>query len=423
MKHLSVSSAGSRAPRTVVMSLLVVFALFMGAGINQFITQVGIAQDRFSNASNYSIIGETYDVIRENYVLQADFTDEELVWGATRGMIETLGDTDHSRFLNPEEAIDWINSGNNELIGIGISVDLTGDLPVVIYPMKDSPAMKAGIQPGDSIVEIDGVDITEMDPREATDLISGEAGTDVTLKLIRQGETEPYEVTITREKIEIDPVQYAMLPNNVLWLRLDQFSRGSSDRVADGLLWGKEQGMTGVIFDLRGNPGGFVIEAEAVAAQFLPPGSPLYQELDITGDTETMETYTEDGAYLDGPLVVLVNENSASASEIVSSALMESGRAEVVGLTTAGTGTVLLPFDLSDGSLAVIGIELFLTGHGTDIYKHGVEPTHEVEYSDELNAYPQFPASLSIDEGTMDQATFDNLEDPQLHFAFDLLQD
>lgn len=422
MKQSTTPGVWARAPRTGVMSVLLVFALLAGAGISQFFTQVGIAQDRFSNASNYSIIGETYDVIRENYVLQADFSDEELVWGAARGMIETLGDTDHSRFLNPEEAQDWINSGNNELIGIGISVDLTGDLPVVIYPMKDSPAMKAGIQPGDTIVEIDGVDITDMDPRDATELIAGEAGTDVTLKLIHQGETEPYEVTITREKIEIDPVQYAMLPNNVLWLRLDQFSRGSSDRVAEGLAWGKEQGMTSVIFDLRGNPGGFVVEAEAVAAQFLPPGSPLYQELDISGKTKTMETYTENGAYLDGPLVVLVDENSASASEIVSSALMESGRAELVGLTTAGTGTVLLPFDLSDGSLAVIGIELFLTGHGTDIYKHGVEPTHEVQFSEVPNEYPSFPASLSLDEGTMDQAKFDTLVDPQLHYAFDLLQ-
>lgn len=423
MKQSSQREAPARSPRNIVVSVMLVLALFAGAGLNQVITQVGIAQDRFSNASNYDIIGETYDVIRENYVLQEDFSDEELVWGAATGMIETLGDTDHSRFLNPEQAIEWENSSNNELIGIGISVRLTGDLPVVIYPMKNSPAMKAGIQPGDTIVEIDGVDITDMDPREAIDLISGEEGTDVTLKLIREGETEPYEVTITRAFIEVDPVQYAMLPNNVLWLRLDQFSRGSSDRVAEGLEWGKEQGMTSVIFDLRGNPGGFVIEAEAVAAQFLPVGSPLYQELDITGDTTTLETYTEDGLYTEGPLVVLVNSNSASASEIVSSALMESGRAEVVGETTAGTGTVLLPFDLSDGSVAVIGIELFLTGHGTDIYNHGVEPTHEVPYSEDPDAFPSFPQSLSVDERSMNNADFDLLEDPQLHYAFDLLQD
>lgn len=434
MKQSTSPGVWARAPRTAVMSMLLVFALFAGAGINQFITQVGIAQDRFSNASNYEIIGETYEVIRERYVLQADFTDEELVWGAARGMIDTLGDDNHSRFLNPEEAIEWDNRSNNDLIGIGISVDITGDVPVVIYPMKDSPAMKAGIQPGDSIVEIDGVDITEMDPAESTDLIAGEAGTDVTLKLIRHGETEPYEVTITREQIKIDPVQYAMLPNNMLWLRLDQFSVGASLRVAEGLAWGKEQGMTGVIFDLRGNPGGFVSEAKAVAREFLPDGTPLYQELDIDGDTQTVnvdlvgrerdpDLYSEGGSYHEGPLVVLVNENSASASEIVSSAIMENDRGELVGQTTTGTGTVLLPFDLSDGSKAVIGIELFLTGQGTDIYKRGVEPTHEVEYSADVNAYPAFPASLSVDEGALDQAAFDALEDPQLHFAFDLLTD
>lgn len=411
----------ARSPRNLVVSIMLVLAVFAGAGMNQIITQVGIAQDRFSNADNYEIIGETYDAIRENYVLQEDFSDEELVWGAARGMIETLGDTDHSRFLNPDEAEEWVNSSNNELIGIGISVRLTGELPVVIYPMKDSPAMEAGIQPGDTIVEIDGVDITGMDPVEATELIAGEEGTDVTLKLIRQGETEPYEVTITREFIEIDPVQYAMLPDNVLWLRLDQFSRGSAGRIADGLAWGEEQGMTSVILDLRGNPGGFVIEAEGVASQFLPAGSPLYQELDITGDTTTVETFGEDGLYTEGPLVVLVNGDSASASEIVSSALMESGRAEVVGQTTAGTGTVLLPFDLSDGSIAVIGIELFLTGAGTDIYRNGVDPTHEVGYSEDVDAYPSFPAALTVDERSMNNANFELLEDPQLHYAFDLL--
>ena len=320
------------------------------------------------------------------------------------------------------------------MIGLGISVSLLGDVPVVIYPIKDSPAMKAGIQPGDSIVEINGVDITDMDPTEATDMITGEAGTDVTLKLIRHGETEPYEVTITREQIEIDPVQYAMLPGNVLWLRLDQFSTGASLRINEGLAWGEEQGMTSVILDLRGNPGGFVSEAKAVANEFLPEGNPLYQELDINGDTRTVTVdmteserksgrFSPGGSYIDGPLVVMVNENSASAAEIVSSAIMESDRAEVVGMTTAGTGTVLLPWELSDGSYAVIGIQLFLTGYGTDIYKKGVTPTHEVKYSEEVNAYPLFPASLKADGSTLAEADFQALEDPQLHFAVDLLQD
>lgn len=421
MKQIE-SGSQSRTPRTVVLSVLIVVAMFVGAGVDRILVEGGTAQDRLSSASNYSIIGETYDTIRENYVLQSEFTDEELVWGAAWGMVESLGDTGHSRFLNPEEAVEYEQSSNNELVGIGISVDLTGDLPVVNYPMKNSPAIEAGILPGDTILAVDGVDLTTVTPEEGIDLISGEVGTDVTLELRHAGEEESYEVTITRELIQMDPVQYAMLPDGVLWLHLNQFSRGASSRVAEGLEWGQDQGMTGVVLDLRGNPGGFVIEAMGVASQFLPAGTPLLQEMDMTGDTRTISTVGENGLYTEGPLVVLVDEHSASSSEITSSAIMESGRGELVGETTSGTGTVLLPFDLSDGSMVMIGIQLFLTGEGTDIYHVGVKPTHEVEFSADPLERPWFPASLSIDEGEFTQAEFAEHEDPQLHFAFDLLQ-
>ena len=412
-----------RAPRMIVMSVLIVAAMFVGAGLDRILVEVGSASDRLSSASNYSIIGETYETIRDNYVLQSEFSDEELVWGAAWGMVESLGDTGHSRFMNPEEAIAYEQSSNNELIGIGVSVNVLGEYPVVNYPMKNSPAMEAGILPGDVILEVDGVDLTGMDPREAIDLVTGEEGTDVTLVLRHAGSTETYEVTITRARIELDPVQYAMLPNGVLWLQLEQFSRGASSRIAEGLAWGEEQGMTGVILDLRGNPGGFVIEAMGVASQFLPAGTPLLQEMDINGVTRTVSTVGNQGMYLDGPLVVLVDGNSASSSEITSSAIMESGRGELVGQRTSGTGTVLLPFDLSDGSVVMIGIQLFLTGQGTDIYHIGVIPTHEVPFSADPVARPWFPATLMIDGGEMSEADFAEHEDPQLHFAFDLLQD
>lgn len=422
MKQKSESGSGMKSPRTVALSMLVVFALFIGAGLDRFFIEAGTASDRFSNASNYSIIGETYDAIRENYVLQADFTDEQLVWGAASGMMESLGDTGHSYFMNPEQAIASEQSENNELVGIGVSVNTEGEYPVVIYPMKDSPAMKAGIQPGDTLLEVDGVDLTGMDPTEALDLVTGEEGEDVTLVFRHADSDETYEVTITRERIALDPVQYAMLPNNVLWLRLDQFSRGSSTRVAEGLEWGQEQGMTSVILDLRGNPGGFVIEAMGVASQFLPDGTPLLQEMDVTGNSRTINTVGNKGRYLEGPMTVLVDENSASAAEITSSALMESGRAEGVGKITAGTGTVLLPFDLSDGSRIMVGVQLFLTGQGTDIYHVGVKPTHDVAFSSDPTAYPYFPATLLVDGDEMTEADFTALEDDQLHFAYDLLQ-
>lgn len=422
MKQITTGS-WKHAPRTMVMSVLIVFAMFVGAGLDRIMVEVGTASDRLSSASNYSIIGETYELIRDNYVLQADFSDEELVWGAAWGMVESLGDTGHSRFMTPEEAIAYEQSSNNELIGIGVSVDVTGEFPVINYPMKNSPAMEAGIQPGDIILEVDGIDLSGMNPSEAIDLVTGEEGTDVTLKLVHQGESEPYEVTITRARIQLDPVQYAMLPNDVLWLRLEQFSSGASTRLVEGLQWGLDQGMTGVILDLRGNPGGFVIEAMGVVGQFVPAGTPVFQEADMTGVTRTVSTVGNNGLWLEGPLVVLVDENSASSSEMTSSAIMESGRGELVGQTTSGTGTVLLPFDLSDGSMVMIGYQLFLTGQGTDIYHVGVDPTHDVPFSAEPLARPWFPAMLQVDEGTMTAEAFAELEDSQLEFAFDLLQE
>lgn len=422
MKQNVESRSSLRSPRTVAMSLLVVFAMFVGAGMDRILLEVGSASDRFSNASNYDILGETYDLIRDYYVLQDEFTDEQLVWGATSGMVDSLGDTGHSRFMNPTEAQEMVRSEQNELIGIGINVDLTGELPVIRYPIKNSPAMDAGIQPGDTILKVDGVDLTGMDVQDALDLVTGEEGTDVTLELRHANSEETYEVTITRTRIKLDPVQYAMLPNGVLWLQLEQFSNGSAKRVVEGLNWGKEQGMTGVILDLRGNPGGFVVEAIGVASQFLPDGTPLVQRHDSTGLVGTTTTLGNKGVYQEGPLVVLVDENSASAAEITSSALMETGRADLVGEVTAGTGTVLNSFELSDGSMVNIGVQLFLTGQGTDIYHVGVKPNHLVEFSSLPNEFPIFPAMLNVDGKTMIDAAFDDLVDPQLHYAMDLLQ-
>lgn len=401
----------------------IVGTLFVGAGMDRVLVEVGEASDRFSNTSNYSVIGETYDAIRENYVLQDDFTDEQLVWGAASGMVDTLGDTNHSVFLTPDEANSFMDSVGGSFVGVGINYNMVGDLPVINFPIKNSPAMEAGVLPGDTLIMVDGIDLRDpnVDVQETLNAIKGEAGTPVTLTLIHKGETEPYEITVNRAQIDIDPIEYAMLPDGTLWLRLSQFSNGSAKRLVAGLEWGKEQGMTGVILDLRGNGGGYVNEARAIVGQFLPPGTPMLQEVDAAGNVETITTAVKEGAYLDGPLVVLADGNSASAAEITTSALQETGRAEVVGKTTAGTGTVLLPFEMSDGSMALLGIQLFLTGQGNDIYHVGVVPDHEVAYSDNPLDYPSFPALLLIDGGEMDQAAFDALEDPQLHFAFDAL--
>lgn len=410
--------------RTLVMSVMLVLAVGVGIGLDRLMIERGIvdASTQLTTSEEFAILEETYDAIRNNYVLEEEISDEELIYGAARGMVDALGDEGHSVFLNPQEAKEFEESSRGELVGIGIQIDTEANPPIVIAPIPDSPALKAGLLPGDVILEVDGVSTKDMDSDEIGNRIRGEAGTDVTLTLQHEGEAETYEVTITRARINVNPVSWAVLPNDVLWLQVSQFSSGATEGVREAIREGTELGATSVILDLRNNPGGLVFEAMGIASQFLPDGTPLYQEVDAEGDREVIRTVGSNGVYRDGPLVVLVNEYSASASEIVSSSLMEAGRAPVLGEQTFGTGTVLLPFELSDGSMAVLGTELWLTGEGDEIYKEGVEPSETVELEEGTRtALPVIYTSQTGDEH-ISPAAFEAIEDAQLHAAWEELE-
>lgn len=413
-----------RMSRTFAMSLMLLLAMGVGIGLDRLAIHTGLvdASSQLTTAENFQILEETYDAIRNNYVLEEEISDEELVYGAARGMVEALGDTNHSRFLDPEEAIQFEQSSRGELVGIGIQIDTEATPPMVIAPIPNSPAFEAGILPGDVILAVDGMPTSEMTTEEVGNNIRGEEGTDVVLTLRHAGETEPYEVTITRAKIEVPAVDWAMLPNGVLWIQLSGFTVGATEEVQEALRQGEEMGMTGVILDLRNNGGGLVFEAMGIASQFLPDGTPLFQEVDAEGEKQTISTVGSNGLYQEGPMVVLVNEYSASASEIVSSALKESGRAPLLGETTSGTGTVLLPFELSDGSIALLGTELWLTGQGNDVYKKGVTPTEEIFLPE--GDYPAQPILVEgADEDRMvTEEEFEAVEDNQLQAAWDTLQ-
>lgn len=416
--HATISTRVARSARSLAVTGLAVVAMGMGLGLDRLVVEQGAAATRLTSADSFTVLEETYESIRQNYVLESDVTDDQLIYGAAKGMVDALGDTGHSVFLDPQQAQDFQQSSRGELIGIGVQVDTTGDLPVIIAPMQNSPASRAGILPGDTILAVDGQDLTGMSATDAVDLITGEAGTDVTITLRHEGETEPYDVTITREKIDINPVSWVMLPNDIMWLRLDQFSSGATEGIQDAIRQGQQQGMKGLILDLRGNPGGLVFEAVGVASQFLPDNTPLYQDVNKDGDTKIMRTAGSNGVYLDGPMAVLIDGNSASAAEIVSSALLESGRAQAVGQTTFGTGTVLLPFELSDGSMAVLGVELWLTGQGNEIYHVGVKPQQEVALAD--GARVQLPWVIAASDGdNLTDAQVADLNDAQLEAAIE----
>lgn len=410
--------------RTIVTSVLLVLAVCLGMGLDRAMIATGLvdASTQLTTSEEFTILEETYDAIRNNYVLEEEISDEELMYGAARGMVDALGDEGHSVFLDPQEAEEFEQSSRGELVGIGIQIDTEASPPVVIAPIPDSPALEAGLLPGDVILEVDGVSTEGLEPEEIGNRIRGEAGTDVTLTLQHEGEVDTYEVTITRTKIDVNPVSWALLPNNVLWVQVSQFSSGATEGLQQAIREGQALGATSVILDLRNNPGGLVFEAMGIASQFLPDGSPLYQEVDAEGNIEVVRTVGSNGVYQEGRLVVLVNEYSASASEIVSSSLMEAGRAPVLGEKTFGTGTVLLPFELSDGSMAVLGTELWLTGEGDEIYMEGVEPTETVELEEGTRtALPVIYTSETGDEEIAPE-TFEAIEDAQLHAAWEELE-
>lgn len=410
-----------RYVRVMVVAIMVVIAFGAGFGVNLFAhgyTSVGAQtkQTGLESTDTFSVLSDTYDVIREDYVMSDDITDDQLIYGAATGMVEALGDTGHSRFMNPDDAQRFIESSNGELVGIGIQVD-TQQLPLrIIMPIQNSPAFKAGIKSGDVILTIDGTDVSQgEDPQAAVDLLRGREGTDVVLELRHEGDAESYEVTITRERITVNPVSWAMMPEGVLWIRIDGFDTGAGDEVAKALQAGIDQNAKGVILDLRANPGGLVDEANKVNAQFQKRGSLLYTEQEKNGDKNDIKVDAPGGLWLDKPLVVLIDKDSASASEVTASSIHDNKRAPLIGQVTAGTGTVLHGVTLDDGSMVLIGFALWLRPDGETIWHKGVAPDTEV--ANEPGVQLSLPYSFDNNEMTAEQ--YSSLQDDQLIAGYD----
>ncbi|MDP9366058.1 MAG: S41 family peptidase, partial [Chloroflexota bacterium] len=324
--------------------------------------------------AEFEVLQATWDLIHGEYADPASIDDAALIYGAAEGMVDALGDEGHSRFLDPEAAEDFEEATRGEFTGVGIEIDFARNLPVVIAPIDGSPADEAGVRPGDTILAIDGQSTERLDQEDLADLIRGDAGTEVTLTLLHEGEDLPYDATMTRRTITLEPVSWRMLPDGVVHLRLAEFSAGAAEDLEAALRAARDRGATGVVLDLRNNPGGLVAEAVGVASQFMPEGTPIFRQQDRGQEAKPVNTVGTDGLWQEGPLAVLVNGGSASAAEIVGAALRDNGRAPLYGETTYGTGTVLIPFEQPDGSVVLLGTALWLTADGDQIWKQGVEP-------------------------------------------------
>jgi carboxyl-terminal processing protease len=367
--------------------------------------------------ADFGLIREAWDVLHSKYVGADELSDKELIYGAINGMTEAVGDTGHTSFLTPEERATRSNDLSGQYVGIGVRIDTAEDgLPLVIGVFPDSPAEKAGLEVGDEIVAVDGKPTTGHTIEDVVTWVRGEAGSSVKVT-VRPGPTgEEREVSMIRAAVAVDPVSWTLVPGTrTALIRLDQFSTGAADDLKRALGQAREAGADRLILDLRGNPGGYVNEADAVASQFLKSGT-VFVERAADGH-ETTHPVAPGGVATDLPLIVLVDGGTASSSEIVSGAIQDAGRAQIVGIKTFGTGTVLGEFLLTDGSALRVGTVEWLTPNGRRIWHEGIAPDVVVERASDVA--PLDPESV----GKLTPAEVDAIKDPQLARALSLVAD
>ena len=339
---------------------------------------------------------ETWQILHDNYVDQP-LDNTALMRGAITGMMESLGDQ-HSSFMDPQEYSDANVSLNGKYEGIGAYVDTTGDYLTIVNPMKGFPAEKAGLQPGDEIRFIDGVDMTGINPELVRLKVIGPAGSKVHLSIFRSEVDQILDFDIVRESINIPSVTGEITEDNLAYVTITTFGDDTSSDLRRILVDLMPQKPKGLILDLRDNGGGYLNTAIEVASQFIGDGVIMYEQYgDGTKDTYTAQ---KGGLATDIPMVVLVNEFSASASEIVAGAMQDRGRAQLVGVTTYGKGSVQSWIPLSDDQGAVrVTIAKWLTPDGNTIHEIGLTPDVVIERTtDDYKAGldPQLDAAIAL---------------------------
>jgi carboxyl-terminal processing protease len=316
---------------------------------------------------------EAWNLVHEKYVDQP-VDDVKLMQGAIRGMMEALGDK-HSSYMDPVTYTEANTDLSGQYEGIGAYVDTGGEYLTVTSPIPGSPADKAGLRPGDKIIKIDGEDMTGVDPELARQRVLGPSGTTVHLTVLREGESAPLEFDVTRGKIVIKSATGKMLDNGIAYVQVTTFGDKTTQELKDTLKELMAQNPKGIVLDLRFNGGGYLKTAVEVASQFIDHGPVLYEQY---GDgTKNVYDVLPGGLATDTkiPMVVLINEGSASASEIVAGALQDDGRAKLVGVTSYGKGSVQewIPLSGNEGAVRVT-VAKWLTPSGRTINEKGLDP-------------------------------------------------
>ena len=362
------------------------------------------AQDARLPIEELRVFAEAFDRISRAYVEEID--DKALLERAIKGLLSELDP--HSAFLDADSFNDLQETTTGNYGGLGIEIGRQDGVIKVVTPMDDTPASRAGILPGDLIIELDGQTVRSLGVNQAVDVMRGEPGSEVTLTVLREGESQPIEVTLVREVINVSSVRSRLLEPGFGYLRIAQFQADTGAEAGEAIT--KMHDLTplkGLVLDLRNNPGGVLQAAVAVSDLFLNQGTIVYTEGRL--DPANM-VYEATGRTLmpDLPLVVLINEGSASASEIVAGALQDHRRALLLGTATFGKGSVQTVLPLTNEKAIKLTTALYFTPNGRSIQAEGIQPDLRVERSTvtRVRSNPfavqekDLPGHLSAPEGT-----------------------
>lgn len=407
----------NRIYRTIMIVVLTTFVTFMLTSFwmysylkedNQTLTlsgNTGLLKE-LTSSSNTSIdnyINKIKKTIEDYYLWNNDINEEDLKNSAIKGYVAGLGD-EYTEYIPASKMKDYTENITGSFVGVGIYMvaDEESDRVLVYYPIPGSPAEKAGIKSGDLIISVDDVEYTAKDFDRIASFIKGKAGTKVKLIIEREGQRIPYE--LIREKITTNPITAKMLEGNIGYLKVPSFDEDTAKSFKEKVQELQNQGAQKLIIDLRNNGGGIVDEAVDIADMLLEKGKTIISTVN-NKDKKTV-TYSKNDPTITMPVIVLVNENSASASEILACSLQDNERAKLVGTKTYGKGIIQTLLSLTDGSGLKITTEQYYTPKETSIHKEGIKPDEEVKLPDTVKSI------YSIEES----------EDTQLKKAIEMLK-
>ena len=379
--------------------LIIAFLLVFGVGFYVGQKQVVCPICTPSNV-DLSLFWDAYYKLQSNFVDSSKLDTQKIIYGAISGMTKSLGDP-YTSFFNPTEAKRFEQDLSGSFDGIGVEIGLKKNQLTVIAPLKDTPGEKAGLEAGDIIVKINGKSTADMSTEEAVNLIRGKKGTEVTLTIFRDGWKDTKDIKIVRNTINIPSIDWELKDGNIAYIHIYLFDQALSSNFNKIALEILNSPAKKIVLDLRNNPGGYLEVAQEISGWFLKKGQVVTIE-NFGGERDKKYYKTEGNAdFSEYPMVVLINQGSASASEILAGTLRDNRNIQLIGEKSFGKGSVQEVLQLRDGSMLKITIAKWLTPNGNSISEVGLNPDIKVELTDK---------------------DFENKKDPQLNKALEVIK-